>query len=149
MRLFILALVSSLAAVALAGATSSARAARPPTPTPPKIVDYSVQPGDTYIDPATKLTYRAYTFTIEFTHQRGLIGFQVNEYPAGGTEKIAWNNNVVSESRIGTDTLTVELGSLATQRVYFKLFLYKPEQFRPKPSPEVIYDSRTTGTYIG
>jgi hypothetical protein len=151
MRLFALALVSSLAAVTLTAATSSAVAARPTTPTPPTIVGYSVQPGGTYIDPYTHLTYREYTFTIEFTHQRGLIGFQVNEYPAGSTQKIAWDNNVVSETSIGTDTLTVQLGSVVTQPVYFKLFLYKPGQDWGKPSQraEVVYDSRTTGTFTG
>lgn len=149
MRLFVLALVSSLAAVTLTAATSAA--ARPPTAAPPAIVAYSVQAGGTYISPDTNLTYREYTFTIEFTHQRGVIGFQVNEYPAPGTEKIAWDNTVRSETRIGTDTLTVNLGSLVTQSVYFKLFLYKPAQLGGKPSQraEVVYDSRTTGTYSG
>ncbi len=59
----------------------------------------------------------------------------------------------VRETTIGTDTLSVQLGALVSQPVYFKLFLFKPGHWVGKPpgepKGEVIYDTRTTGTYSG
>lgn len=151
MRLSVLALVSSLAAVVLAAGSSPSVAARPaPAPTP-VILSYDVQAHDLWTDPDTGQVWQGYTITISFTHQRGLIGVQANEYQAVSNEKLSFDASVVSETSIGTDTLSVQVASLAGGKVYFKLFLFKPGTLTGKPpgviKGEVIYDTETTGTY--
>jgi hypothetical protein len=149
MRLFILALVSSLAALGLTAASPSAIAARPAPPPPPAIADYHVQAGGTVIDAETHVTYRLYTITVDFTHLRGDIAIEVHEHAAPTDAQLTENSIGSWESRIGTGTLSVEVGAPVGQAVYFEVFLFKPEVWYGKPSQrgEVIYDSRTTGTY--
>jgi hypothetical protein len=150
MRPFVLALVSLVAAVALAAASSSAAADPAPAPDP-AIVSYDVQAHTPQTDPTTGLTWQGYTITISFTHQRGLIGVHANEYDAVSNEKLSLDDSVVRETRIGTDTLSVQVASLAGGTVYFKLYLFKPGILVGKPpgvtKGEVIYDTETTGTY--
>lgn len=149
MRLFVLALVSSLAALVLTAATSSKVAAAPMTNA--IVGNISVQPGSTWTDPETHLTYRSYTVTVTFTH-RGPISVQVDEHAAPSPgERLNWDSNSVVGS--GTDTLSFTLGSgLVGQPVYFEGWLFKPATYSggPQPhevKPEVIYDSRASGTY--
>lgn len=148
MRLFV-ALVSLLGAVALTAGSSSTRAAtRTPTPV---IVGYQVQPGGAWTNPDTHLTYRQYTITIAFTHQRGEIGVQANEYAAANNALLSKDAGTIMERTSGTDALSVQVtGGLVGQAVYFKLFLFKPGTWAGKPpvmKGEVIYDTETTGTY--
>jgi hypothetical protein len=150
MRLFLLALVSSLAMVALTSATSSSLAAAPRLPNA-IVGDISVQAGATWTDRATHQTYRFYTVTVKFTHS-GPIWVQIDEHAAPSPgERLIYDNGSVS--RTGTDTLSFTLGhGLVGQPVYFEAWLYTPATYVGKPpgvlkSPEVIYDSRTSGTY--
>ena len=150
MRLLVVALVSSLAAVVLATGSSSSAAARP-APPDPAIASYDVQAHDPWTDPDTGQVWQGYTVTVSFSHLRGLIGVHVNEYDAVSNEKVSLDEYVVRETTIGTDTLSVQVASLAGGTVYFKLYLFKPGILVGKPpgvtKGEVIYDIETTGTY--
>jgi len=144
MRLFLLALVSSLAAVALTAGPAS-----PAAKIPNAIVHVSVQPGGTWTDRETHLTYRMYTITVEFTHG-GPIWVQVDEHAAGGGARLVYDTAGVGLR--GTDTVSFGMGyGLVGQPVYFEAWLYTPESLAGKQlrvvRSEVIYDSRTTGTY--
>jgi hypothetical protein len=66
MRRFVLALVSSLAAVGLAAVTSSSITA---AALPTEIVTAQVTPSGTWTDPTTLQVHRYYSVTIEFTHR--------------------------------------------------------------------------------
>jgi hypothetical protein len=152
MRPLVLAVVSSLAAVAvLATASSSSVAARPAPAPSPVILSYAVQSNGSQLDPTTGLTWYGYTITVSFTHQLGLIGVHANEYNAVSNEKLSVDESVVKETSVGTDTLSVQCSSTFGGRVYFKLYLFKPGVLTGKYpyviKGEVIYDIKTTGTY--
>jgi hypothetical protein len=131
-------------------AATSSPGSRPVQVTP-EIVGYDVQPGPTWTDPETNLTYQNYTFSIEFTHNRGPIGVQVNEYAAANDGLLDRDGGTINARTIGTDTINYVqvVKGLAGQTVYFKLFLFKPEVWFGKPGTrgEVIYDTETTPTY--
>jgi len=145
MRTFLLALVTALSAVAMTVGVASPAAAQESN----AIVDVSVQPGGTWTDAATHLTYRLYTVTVEFTH-RGPIAVQVDEHAVGSGERLVYDSGGVGRS--GTDTVSFQMGyGLVGQPVYVEAWLYKPGKLVGKRpgvlKGEVICDSWTTGTY--
>ena len=137
MRRLLIALMSSLAAVALAAVVSSTGAA---APLPNEIVGYSVTPSGTWLDPTTLQLHRYYTVTITFSH-RCPTEARVTERAADGTgidSDHTWFRGKGTETFRGS-----VVGGLVGQPVYFELLLY----VRGAHHALQVADSLTVGPY--
>lgn len=118
MRRLLIALMSSLAAVALAAVVASAGAA---APLPNEIVGYAVTPSGTWLDPDTLQFHRSYTVTVSFSH-RGPTEARVTETAADETgidSDHTWFRGKGTETFRGSVA-----GGLVGQPVTFELLLY-------------------------
>lgn len=139
MRPLVLALVASLAAMVVAGATSSTLAA---APTSTAIVSHEVAAAGTWTDPNTLQVHRYYTVTIDFSH-RGLTEARVTEY-AAASDEVGIDSDHAWFRGNGLDTFAGSVvGGVVGQPVYFKLLLYK---YGAHHTLQLV-DSRTIGPY--
>lgn len=145
MRLFVLALVSSLAAVALTATTSSAVAAGP---TLTAIVgDPVVTAGGTELCQCTgdPTLFRDYTVSFDFTHRGPVVASVYEVESPDATTALGPPFNAMYRGT-GADSYTSTVcGGVVGQTVYFRIVLYKygGGLFRPAR----VLDSMTVGPY--